>query len=163
MSARGLRQAAAIACATLGVTACGNGVVVTAGDAASNYVYAVAEGNVGKACGYLEPAARQALVTASHPRASCPAVLTRCVPKHFRSERGDPSQLLYASTAIVTHGNRATVGLSGTPAASAVHSVTLIRVHGRWLLTSPGRVVIRCLKAEPRRHRPGHRSGHRHG
>ena len=109
MSARGLRQAAAIACATLGVTACGNQVVVTAGDAASNYVYAVAEGNSAKACGYLTPAARRALVATARPRAGCSAVLTRCVPKHFRSERGDPSQLLYASTAIVTHGNRAPI------------------------------------------------------
>ena len=159
MRARGLGRAAAIACATLGVAACGNQVVVTAGDAASNYVYAVAEGNVGKACGYFEPAARQSLVTASHPRASCAAVLTRCVPKHFRSERGDPSQLLFASTAIVSHGNRATVGLSATPAADAVHSVTLIRAHGHWLLTSPGRVVTRCLKAEQRHHRHGHRRG----
>lgn len=157
MTARGLRQAAAIVCATVGVTACGNQVVVTAGDAASNYVFAVAEGNASKACGELAPAARQALVAASHPRASCPAVLTRCVPKHFRSERGDPSQLLYASTAIVAHGNRATVGLSATPAAAAVHSVTLLRVHGRWLLTSPGRVVTRCLRAEQRRlHRRRH-------
>ncbi|HET9103613.1 MAG TPA: hypothetical protein VFN55_09690 [Solirubrobacteraceae bacterium] len=154
------RTAAVIGVAVLAVSllaGCGNYVVVTAGDVASNYVYALGEGNNAKACGYFTPGARASLAASAHPRASCPEILRRCVPSRYRQASADQSQLLYANTDVTTHGDRATVTLSATPAAAAVRQVTVIHQHGHWRLTSPGRVVTRCLTAE--RHR-GHRRRH---
>lgn len=153
-----MRRAAgllAIVALCAGLAACGDQNVVTPGDVAGNYVYAIAEGNFSAACALLDPHARAALIAAHPSRGGCPGVMRDCLPSGSRRSSGDQSQLLYANTDVTIHGNRASVALSATPAASATRLVHLIHHQGRWRLSTPGVAISRCLTAA-RHHRRAH-------
>lgn len=157
-----MRRAAILLVLCGALAACGNQVIVTASDMAGRYVYAIAEGNYPGACALLTAGTRRALLAGRPTRGGCPALLRDCLPARFRRSSGDQSQLLYANESETHHGSTATVLLSATPAAQATRRVTLVHIHGRWRLTSPGVAISRCV-ASARRRRRAHPPRRHHG
>jgi len=151
------RLIVALAVATC-VAACGQSTVVTPYEVAQNYVYAIAEGNLPGACGMIEAHARAALLASTGQHISCPSLFRRCLPNSIVGT-GDQSQLLYGTFLVDTSGDRARATMDGTPAANATRRVSMIDKRTRWLLTSPGLVISRCV-GRLRRHR--HHSRHHH-
>jgi hypothetical protein len=136
------------------LAACGNANVVTPVEAAQNYVFAVAEGNYPGACALLAPGTRVALTSAR--RWSCPTLFLRCLPTPSTALSHDQAQLLYANADLQVSGRHAAVTLSGTAVARAARRVTLVEQHGRWLLSSPGRAIARCVsRLKHHRRHPG--------
>lgn len=127
------------------LAACGDQNVITPRDVAGNYVYAIAEGNYQAACAQLDTRTRDRLARAAGPHGTCTELLSRCLPGRFRSSAGDQSQLLYAGSKLRERGRSASVTLGGTAAARATRFVTLSYDGSRWLLTSPGAAITRCL------------------
>lgn len=147
----------------VGVVGCGASNVVTPSEVAQNYVYAVAEGNGSGACALLDARTRDTLVASTRSRRGCPALFARCLPKGSAILRRDQSQLLYANVDLRVSGAHADVRLSGTAAAKATKEVMLAHERTRWVLTSPGQFITRCVSRLRRSHRPRHRRRSRGG
>lgn len=127
------------------VAACGDSNVVTPGDVAQNYVSALANGTYGGACAQFDAHTRAVLLTSAGSHVTCARLLSNCLPAKFKALASDQSQLLYATADVQQEGERAQVSLSGTAIGRATKQVTLRQERGRWLLTSPGDVVTRCV------------------
>lgn len=127
------------------VAACGESNVVTPGDVAQKYVSALANGTYVGACAQLDAHARAALLTSAGSHFTCPRLLSKCLPAKFKGLASDQSQLLYATADVQQDSERAQVSLSGTAIGKATKRVTLRQERSRWLLTSPGDVITRCV------------------
>jgi hypothetical protein len=147
-----IRVIAAVAAAVC-LGSCGQYTVVTPGDVAQNYVYSLADGTYPGACALLDSHTRAAMLTSVGQRVSCPRLLARCLPAKFKALADDQSQLLYASTDVRQEGGRAQVSLTGTTIGKATKRVTLKQEQSRWLLTSPGDVITRCMHRLHSHHR----------
>ena len=147
-----IRAIVAAVAVAICVGACGGSNVVTPGDVAQNYVSALANGTHGGACAQFDAHARAVLLTSAGSDFTCPRLLSKCLPAKFKALANDQSQLLYATADVQQEGVRAQVGLSGTAIGKATKEVTLRQERNRWLLTSPGDIITRCVRRLHARH-----------
>ncbi len=138
------------------LTACGSANVVSPNEVAQNYLYAIAEGDFPGACALLERHTREALVSLTRSRGSCPTLFARCLPKGSTTLRRDQVQLLYANVELSVQGSRAHARLSGVAVANAAHEVSLEEQHTQWRLTSAGDNIARCVRRLSRHRRRAH-------
>lgn len=116
-------------------------------DIVQNYESALAEGNYGRACRYLDTAAKSALAHRLGPRATCASAVARCLVNRATIPKQDQSQLLFANVLASEHGSHASATLNGNPVANAIREVSLIndRKTG-WTLSSYGHAFTACHK-----------------
>lgn len=124
-----------------------------ANDIVEGYEAALAEGNYGAACGYLDPHTRAALSHRVSPRATCPQAIARCLPYRALIPKQDQSQLLYANVVEIPHGRRAVVNLNGNVVANTIRTVSLSHERKGWTLTSYGKGFTACHKHRRKRGR----------
>lgn len=112
---------------------------------------AVAEGNYASACSMLTLSARSRLITSVARRRTCQVAFRRCIPVNPLALKRDQSQLLFADVLTAIHGHHSSVRVSGTEVARELRRLTLVRVHGNWQITGPGRALSRCRPGRGRR------------
>lgn len=106
---------------------------------------ALAAGYYTKACGSLDSRARAELSGPAGSRATCKAVLARCLPYNANLLKRDQSQLLYATVEVQIAHQNARASVSGTEVARALKEVTLAKERGNWVLTSYGAALRGCV------------------
>jgi hypothetical protein len=109
------------------------------------YMNALAAGYYTKACTALDSRARAALSGPAGSRATCKAVLARCLPYNPNLLKRDQSQLLYATVDVHIARAHARASVSGTAVARALKEVTLAKERGNWVLTSYGAALRGCV------------------
>ncbi len=109
------------------------------------YMNALAAGYYTKACGSLDSRARAELSGPAGSRATCKAVLARCLPYNANLLKRDQSQLLYATVEVQIAHQNARASVSGTEVARALKEVTLAKERGNWVLTSYGAALRGCV------------------
>ncbi len=122
-------------------------------DAIQNYQAALAEGNYGKACSYLDTGARTALSRRLGHPASCAEAMARCLPYNATNLKQDQSQLLFANVVVSQRGDHSSVSLSGTAVADAIRQVSLAKKRTGWTLTSYGQGFTACHRRRGTRRR----------
>jgi len=117
----------------------------------NNYLNMLAEGDYPDACRMLTPQARAQMAVSTGVHASCPTILTRCLPSHALVLKEDQSQLFYATVQVTTQGSTARAAVSGTAVANVLREVTLQQTRTGWQLTSSGSGLTACSKRHPAR------------